>query len=134
MVAEAKKNYYEWGNHKKEQNILDQDEKLLNFMIQSAELRYKNGLGKISAYYKAKAAIGNIQNMQLMLNNEIKQHRIMLNTLMNLGKLNDFDIDTSYTIKDYSAAALDSTTFITARSDIKAIEKRYPDKLFTTEC
>src|SRR6266536_3382378 len=123
LAAEAKKNYYEWMIIKKKQSILDKNEKLLNFMIQSAELRYKNGLGKISAYYKAKAEFGNIENMRLMLNNEIKQRRIMLNTLMNTDKLQDFDIDTVYKIKDYSSVVLDSTTFINARSDIKAVEK-----------
>ena len=50
LVAETKKNYYEWVILKKKKSILDQDEKLLNFMIQSAEIRYKNGLGKILAY------------------------------------------------------------------------------------
>ena len=123
LVAAAKKNYYEWIIIKKKLSILDQDEKLLNFMIQSAEIRYKNGLGKISAYYKAKAALGNIQNMRLMFDNEIKQRRIILNTLMSREKLQDFDIDTAYTIKNYSSSTFDSTTFINARSDIKAIEK-----------
>ena len=123
LVAEAKKNYYEWVIIKKKLDILDQDEKLLNFMIQSAEIRYKNGLGKISAYYKVKAALGNIQNMRLMLDNEIKQRRIIINTLMSRDKLQDFDIDTTYTIKNYSSLTFDSTTFINARSDIKAIEK-----------
>ena len=123
LVAEAKKNYYEWVIIKKKLGILDQDEKLLNFMIQSAEIRYKNGLGKISAYYKVKAALGNIQNMRLMLDNEIKQRRIIINTLMSRDKLQDFDIDTTYTIKNYSSLTFDSTTFINARSDIKAIEK-----------
>ena len=123
LVAAAKKNYYEWIIIKKKLSILDQDEKLLNFMIQSAEIRYKNGLGKISAYYKAKAALGNIQNIRLMFDNEIKQRRIILNTLMSRDKLQDFDIDTVYTIKIYSSSTFDSTTFINARSDIKAIEK-----------
>lgn len=123
LVAEAKKNYYEWIIIKKKLSVLDQGEKLLNFMIQSAEIRYKNGLGKIGAYYKAKAAIGNIQNMRLMLDNDIKQRRIMLNTLMNRDKLFSFDVDTIYAIKNYSSAAFDSTTFINSRSDIKAIEK-----------
>ena len=123
LVADAKKNYYEWIIIKKKQNILDQGEKLLNFMIQSAEIRYKNGLGKIGAYYKAKAALGNIQNMRLMVDNEIRQRKIMLNTLMSRDKLQDFDIDTIYTVKDYSLSAFDSTTFINNRSDIKAIEK-----------
>ena len=123
LVAAAKKNYYEWIIIKKKLSILDQDEKLLNFMIQSAEIRYKNGLGKISAYYKVKAALGNIQNMRLMLENEIKQRRIMLNTLMSRDKLQEFDIDTVYSIKNYTSSTFDSTTFINARSDIKAIEK-----------
>ncbi|MBI1780606.1 MAG: TolC family protein [Sphingobacteriales bacterium] len=123
LVAAAKKNYYEWIIIKKKLSVLDQDEKLLNFMIQSAEIRYKNGLGKINAYYKAKAAIGNIQNMRLMLENEIKQRRIILNTLMSRDKLFPFDVDTMYVVKNYSATAFDSTTFINSRSDIKAIEK-----------
>ena len=123
LVAAAKKNYYEWIIIKKKLSILDQDEKLLNFMIQSAEIRYKNGLGKISAYYKAKAALGNIQNIRLMFDNEIKQRRIILNTLMSRDKLQDFDIDTAYTVKNYSSATFDSISFINARSDIKAIEK-----------
>jgi outer membrane protein TolC len=123
LVAEAKKNYYEWIIIKKKLNILDQDEKLLTFMTQSAEIRYKNGLGKINAYYKAKAAIGKIQNMQLMLENEIKQRRITLNILMSRDKSNEFDIDTVYTIKNFSATVFDSTIFISSRSDIKAIEK-----------
>jgi outer membrane protein TolC len=121
LIAEAKKNYYAWIILKKKENILDQNEKLLDFMIQSAEIRYKNGLGKISAYYKVKAALGNIQNMRLMLDNEIRQRRIMLNTLMNRNKSQDFDIDTVYTIKTYSST-FDSTAFISTRSDIKAIE------------
>jgi outer membrane protein TolC len=123
LIAEAKKDYYEWIILKKKLSVLDQDEKLLNFMIQSAELRYKNGLGKINAYYKAKAAIGDIQNRRLLLENGIKQKRITLNTLMNRDKLQEFDIDTVYTIKNYSSAAFDSATLIGARSDIKAIEK-----------
>lgn len=123
LVAAAKKNYYEWMILKRKANILDEGEKLLNFMIQSAEIRYKNGLGKINAYYKARAAIGNIQNMRLMLDNEIKQRRIILNTLMNRDKTQAFEVDTIYTIKDYSAAVFDSTSFIDARSDIRAIDK-----------
>ena len=123
LYAEAKKNYYEWMVIKRKLSILDQDKKLLQFMMQNAETRYKNGLGKISAYYKAKAALGNIENMQLVLNNDILQKKIRLNTLMNRGKTTDFDVDTIYSIKDFSNYIFDSTTFINARSDIKAVDK-----------
>jgi outer membrane protein TolC len=92
-------------------------------MIKNAELRYKNNLGKIGSYYKAKASLGNIESMRIMLENEMVQKRIALNTLMNRDKLLSFDVDTSYTIKDYSTAEFDSTSFINTRSDIKAVDK-----------
>ena len=122
LNAEAKRNYYEWMIIKKKLVILDQNEKLVDFMIKNAELRYKNGLEKISAYYKAKAAVGNIQNMKIMLENDIKQKQLALNTLMFRDKEMLFDIDTAYSIKDFSNITFDSATIINARSDIKAID------------
>ncbi len=123
LFAAAKKNYYEWIVIEKRLAILDESEKLLQFMITNAETRYKNGLGKISAYYKAKASLGNIENMRVELQNEITQKRIALNTLMNRDKLTNFSVDTNYVIKDYSTMAFDSTLFYNNRSDIKAIDK-----------
>src|SRR5882724_5504662 len=123
LYAAAKQNYYQLIIIKKKLIVLDQDERLLDFMIKNAELRYKNNLGKISSYYKAKASLGNIENMRIMLQNEMVQKRIALNTLMSRDKNINFDIDTSYTIKDYSTYRLDSTAFNNARSDIKAVDK-----------
>ena len=123
LYARAKQNYFQWVVIKKKLAVLDRDEKIIDFMIKNAELRYKNNLGKISAYYKAKAALGNIQSMRIMLENELTQRRISLNTLMSRDKTILFDIDTTYTIKDYSSTLFDSTTFVNSRSDIKAIER-----------
>jgi len=123
LYADAKKNYYEWIVIKKQLLILDDNEKLLNYMIQSAEIRYKNGLEKINAYYKAKAALANVQSMRVMLENEIKQRKYNINTLMYRDKTIEFDIDTSYTFNSYQNLAFDTTLFVTNRSDIKAIEK-----------
>ena len=123
LYASAKQSYYQLIIIKKKLAVLDQEEKLLDFMIKNAELRYKNNLGKISAYYKAKAELGNIQNMRIMLGNEIVQKKIMLNTLMNRDKTVIFDIDTTYIIRDYSNYQIDSTAFINARSDIKSVDR-----------
>jgi len=123
LYAAAKKNYYEWIIIEKKISILDESAKLLQFMITNAETRYKNGLGKISAYYKAKASLGNIENMRVSLENEIAQKRIALNTLMNTDKFNNFSVDTSYLIKDYSTTVFDTGLFFNTRSDIKAIDK-----------
>jgi outer membrane protein TolC len=123
LYAQAKKNYYQWIVLKKKLSVLEQDQKVLEFMIKDAELRYKNNLGKISAYYKAKAALGNIETMKISMTNEIVQKRIAINTLMNRDKNSAFDIDTTYTIQDYSTLQFDSTVFINSRSDVKAIER-----------
>ena len=123
LYAEAKKNYYDWVIIQKKVNVLAQNEKLINFMIQSAELRYKNGLEKINAYYKAKAALATLEKMRIMLENEIVLKRIVLNTLMNRHKLTEFSVDTSYAFKDYSRELFDSAQLLSARSDLKAVNK-----------
>jgi outer membrane protein TolC len=124
LYADAKRSYFEWVIILKKLSVLDDNERVLNFMVSNAQIRYKNGLEKISAYYKAKAALSTIQNIRLTLQNEIRQKRILINTLMNLEDKNkEYTIDTNYTIKDYSTYVLDSAYLTGARSDIKAIEK-----------
>ncbi len=121
LYATAKKNYYDWLIIEKKQSVLNDNQKLLNFMIQSTELRYKNNLGKLNAYYKAKAELGKIENQREVLHNEEKQKQILLNTLMNRDKNLNFRVDTNYTIKNYHS--IDSNYLIQARSDIKAVDQ-----------
>ena len=123
LNAAAKQNYYEWVIIKKKLDILDQNQKLLDFMIKNAELRYQNNLGKVGAYYKAKASLGNLENSRLQFENEIVQKRIILNTLMNRDKSIQFDIDTLFQLKNYDSLSLDSSSIVNARSDIRAIDK-----------
>ena len=123
LINDGKQNFYEWIILKKKMAILQQNEQLLDFMIRNAEIRYKNNLEKISAYYKAKAALGNVQNMRLMFENDIREKRIRLNALMGRNSMTDFDIDTVYQFRDYSSMVFDSTLFYANRSDLKAIDK-----------
>lgn len=123
LINDAKQYYYEWIILKKKLMILSENEKILDFMIKNAEIRYKNGIEKISAYYKAKAALGDVKNMQLMFESEIKEKRIRLNALMSRNALVAFDIDTMYTLNDYSYIVFDSTLFYTNRSDLKSLDQ-----------
>ncbi len=123
LINDAKQFYFEWLILKKKLTILEQNEKVLDFMIKNAEIRYRNGLGKISAYYKAKAALGNVKNMQLMFENNIKEKQIRINALMGRNAIIEFDIDTTYRLNDYSSVIFDSTLFYSNRSDLKAIDK-----------
>ncbi|MDB5013749.1 MAG: TolC family protein [Daejeonella sp.] len=123
LYATAKSNYFDWLILQKKSKILDQNEKLLQFMIQSAEIRYKNGLGKLNAYYKTKASLGIIQKIRLEIENDLFQKRIRLNTLMNRNQFQNLDIDTSYVLKDISDNVIDSAVLSISRSDIKAIDQ-----------
>src|SRR5258708_10043277 len=121
LYAAAKMSYYTWLITGKKLRVLDDNEKLLQFMIQSTEIRYKNNLGKLNAYSKAKAALGNIENQRIQLQNEIRQQQVRLNTLMQRDVQPSSTITTIYNIKTYSRA--DSSYFGQARSDIKAVQK-----------
>lgn len=123
LINDAKQYYFDWVILKKKLHILEQNEKLLDFMIRNAELRYKNGLEKINAYYKAKAALGNVKNMRLMFESDIKEKRIRLNALMGRPANTALDIDSNYVLKDFSNMTFDSTLFYQHRSDMRAIDR-----------
>lgn len=124
LLYTARKNYFDWIVLEKKLQVLDENDKLLRFMMQSAEIRYKNGLGKINAYYKAKAELAKVENRQLMLKNEIIQKRIAINTIMNRPADELFAIDTVYTWQDFNRGMFDSAALMKQRSDIKVIDKR----------
>ena len=123
LYAQAKKAYYEWVIIEKKKAVLNENEKVLDFMIKNAEIRYRNGLEKLNAYYKAKAALGKIQNMRLMYDNESKQRRIIINSLMYRNTDTEFSIDTTIRMKDYNAIVFDSAFFLQNRSDLRALER-----------
>lgn len=120
LIHNAKQSYYEWVILKKKIVVLEENEQILKYMIKNAELRYKNGLDKISAYYKAKAAIGDVRNMRLMFENDIRERRIRLNALMARNPMLFFDIDTAFTLKEFSALDIDSSFL--SRSDLKSLD------------
>lgn len=129
LYAQAKKAYYEWLIIEKKKALLDENKKLLEFMIRNAEIRYRNGLEKLNAYYKAKAALGNIESMRLMYDNDSRQRRILINSLMYRNSDIDFTIDTALQLKDYHTLVFDSTFFVQNRSDLKALDR----ELFTND-
>ncbi|MNP93129.1 Outer membrane efflux protein [compost metagenome] len=119
----AKTNYYQWLVLNKKIKIAGDNLLLLEYMIKSMEIRYQFNMDKLPTYYKAKSQYGSLQNMITMLQNDIFQKRIMLNTLMARDKNTAFEIDSTYTLIDFDQIKSDSTSLSQSRSDIKAIEK-----------
>ena len=123
LLYTARMNYYDCIVLEKKLNVLEENAKLLQFMMQSAEIRYKNGIGKISAYYKAKAALSETENMRIKMQNEITQKKILINTVMNRNTAEPFVIDTSYTWMNFNQSMFDSSSLRKQRSDIGVIDK-----------
>lgn len=123
LFSMAKMNYYEWLFMKKKLLVLNESEELLNYLIKATELKYTYGMDKLNSYYKAKAMLGEIQTMKVMVEQEIKQNIIALNTLMNRDKNSSFDIDTNYVLKNYELNVIDSSSIIKNRSDYSVFSK-----------
>lgn len=120
---DAKKLYYSSIVLDKKLKVVKENEKMLDFMIRNAEIRYKNGLAKISAYYKAKAALGSSKNMQLMYENDLRVNRIRLNSLMGRDALSPLEIKPDYQLNDYSLETFDQELFYQNRSDLRGIDR-----------
>jgi outer membrane protein, heavy metal efflux system len=123
MIEEAKKMYYEWIILKKKFSVLKESESLMNLMIKSGEIGYTYNQNQLSRIYKAKSELYNIQNMLIMIENEIRQMNIGLNTMMNIDKSIVFDVDTNYTIAAYDVLPIDTGAISANRSDIKNIQE-----------
>ncbi len=122
LQNDGKSLYFDWIVLEKKLAVLRENEQILDFMIRNAELRYKNRMEKLNTHYKAKAALGDVQNMQLMYTNDIVEKRIRLNSLMGRNALEPFSIDTSFQWSKYQDLVFDSSLFYHSRSDLKAID------------
>jgi outer membrane protein TolC len=123
LNALAKTNYYQWLVLNKKLKIANDNLLLLDYMIKSMEIRYQYNMDKMSAHYKATARYSELENTVVMMQNEIAQKRIMLNTLMARDKNTAFEIGTTFKFIDVNAKDLDTTTLSKNRSDVRAIEK-----------
>lgn len=123
LKAKARAAYANWVIQVKKLGVLEQNEKLLDFMIRNAEIRYKNNLGKLNAYYKAKAALGELNLMQDMTTTEVGVLRVRLSALMNLPLSDQSMPDTNFQVLTHSIS-IDTSMFAQNRSEIKAIEQQ----------
>lgn len=123
LYALAKTNYYEWVILNKKIKIANDNLLLLNYMIKSMEIRYQYNMDKLPTYYKAKSQYSTLESMIVMLQNDISQKRIMLNTLMARDSNIAFEIDSTYELKVFDLINLHKVSHIENRSDVKAIEQ-----------
>jgi cobalt-zinc-cadmium efflux system outer membrane protein len=122
MIAMVKKNFYDWLILKKKLKVLEQNESVISLMIKSAEIGYTYNQTALNRIYKAQAELYNIQNMQLMARNDIRQMNVEINTLTYGDKEALYDIDTNYSILNYDLIPVD-TIIPASKSNVRSIEQ-----------
>ncbi|MDF2431146.1 MAG: outer membrane protein heavy metal efflux system [Mucilaginibacter sp.] len=123
LLAQARQNYYDQVIIQKKLILLENTRKLLDYMLKDANIKLTYGKEKLSNIYKAKADLYQLDNTQEQLDNQLREERVMLNTLMNQNKQTVFAVDTNVVIKEYEANLTDTAGLAASRSDIKAIDR-----------
>lgn len=123
LKSDAATAYTQWIIQLRKIAVIDANNKILDFMVRNAEIRYRNNMGKLNAYYKAKAAIGNLSLMRQMAESEMAVQRIRLSALMNAAIDSTLVPDTTYQLT-LPSLPVDSSTITAARSDIRAIDRQ----------
>ena len=122
LFSEAKDAYFEWVVLRKKYIVLNQIDSLLNYLLQTAQLRYKYSKEKLDNIYKAQADLYELRNMEAMLVADMKMKNVMLNTLMKRDKDFVFDVDTTLPMHSYESVSSDSAAIALARSDVKQLD------------
>jgi len=123
LRAQAKALYYDWVVLEKRQAVLKESEEIIRFMIRLAEVRYPYNQSKLNSIYDAQAKLAQLANEQLMIESQIRQKRIGLNTLMNLPKDNDFRVDTVLSLGLPVTVPLDTAALVADRSDVRRLDQ-----------
>ncbi len=124
LRAQAKTAYYQWMVLEKKKNILKENEDIINLMIKIAKLRYPYNQSKLGNIYKAEGRLYEVQNMMLMNENEIHNKMTLLDQLMNIHPATHYELDTLQSSPSFAPESIDSSLFISSRSDIRRIDKQ----------
>ena len=123
LLADAKMNYFDIQIIDKKLQVLTEAEKTLQVMITMREKNIAYNQGSLASIYKAKSQQALLKKDRSMLENERNQKVFMINTLMNRDKNVAFNVDTTITIQQYEKQVVDTSNFISNRSDLLAIDK-----------
>ena len=124
LRSQAKAAYYQWIVLEKKKKVIQVNEGIIKLMINIAKLRNPHDQSNIGNVYKAEGRLYEVKNMMLMNENEIHVKRTIINQLMNIPIDSYFEIDTLNSLPAFVYQNVDTSLFISSRSDIRRIDKR----------
>ncbi|TPE41522.1 TolC family protein [Pontibacter mangrovi] len=123
LRAQAKAAYYSWVVLEKKMDVLQDSEHIMEYMLKLAKIRYPYSQGSLGSVYKAEGRLHEVQNMQLMTASQMEQQNVQLNILMNLPKEQRYRIDTAVMMPEPALLAVDTSSLINVRSDLRQLDK-----------
>jgi len=120
--AQAKAAYYQWVVLEKKKSVLQESQRIMQFMLKLSKVRYPYNQSSLGSIYKAEGRLGEVENMLLMNENEMVMKNIQLNILMNLPQDTRFKIDTLVQVPE-PIALPDSVLLSYTRSDVRQIDR-----------
>lgn len=122
LVSQARSAYYELIVIGQKEKLFQQNEKLLEFMIQSAEIRYKNNLGSMNSYYKLKAALTKLKTAGLVLHAAKTEQQNIINNLLLKEDTQSFEVDTVFNWYPF-APTMPDVSLLQNNSEYRVLEK-----------
>ncbi|MBC7388791.1 MAG: TolC family protein [Opitutaceae bacterium] len=119
----AKTSYYEIQMIDRKLVVLEEAKKTIQTMIKLGENKIAYNQESLASIYKAKSQAALLEKDKWMMEGERNQKLYAINGLMNRSKDNLFSVDTTYNIKNYDQANIDSSMILTNRSDLLAMDR-----------
>lgn len=123
LRADAKAAYYQWVVLEKKQTVLKESERIMQFMLKLANVRYPYNQASLGSIYKAEARLHEVENMQLMNRNEMEQKNIQLNILMHLPTSAEYRVDTTVRVPTLDIPEITPEFLNSARSEIRQLDQ-----------
>lgn len=122
LRAQARKLYYGWVMSERKQQLLRQNEKIMQMMLEIERLRYPYNQSQLGNAFRAEAKLEENANMILMEEGTVMKSRSWLNSLMNQPGMTEFEVDTTWE-PHFAPALHDTATIASARYDIRKMEE-----------
>jgi outer membrane protein TolC len=123
LKAQAKQLYVNGLMAEKKVRFLQENERILEMMKKVEELRYTYNQGMLGSIYKIEGQLEESRNKIEQQKGNSKRIKAVLNSLMNLPREHEFEIDSTYTPAVELEASYDTTDLANRRADVLKMEK-----------
>lgn len=123
LKAQAKQLYVNCWMVDKKVRLLQENERILEMMKKVEELRYTYNQGMLGSIYKIEGQLEENRNKIEQQNGNNKRIKAVLNSLMNLPREHEFEIDSTYSPAIELEISYDTTDLADRRADVLKMEK-----------